>query len=363
MQKDARMPRLLRKETLQGLQKARETLQWRASNSQEKSQNSCCSIHEDAGLEAALKLLADEADRLFNSVLPGAASVGGTPYRHICRLRAHRFLSELYSKVDLNHHYANNGGKFSSGGTGFKTAGRRFALERGESSLMLTGELYTSGKWVNAKIDLLPCILVRGGRFVFEQHDHAWGRDGWLTKVAERIPIVGYIIAALHLAKGNRDHALRASARCTSSTTVTAAALAGAWVMGALGGFVAAGLSTPLAMLVRSHIAKNIEDPGLRAEFEEVTVKRALFDSIKKCYRRRIRIHLCSLAREGGIHCGPGDVGWGWLNNGAHRNIRPVSPERKRIGSQRVDLPRHPARHEQEHLNSTSALLAASGHP
>jgi hypothetical protein len=77
--------------------------------------------------------------------------------------------SELYSKVDLNHHYANNGGKFSSGGTGFKTAGRRFALERGESSLMLTGELYTSGKWVNAKIDLLPCILVRGGRFVFEQ--------------------------------------------------------------------------------------------------------------------------------------------------------------------------------------------------
>jgi hypothetical protein len=101
MQKDTRIPRLLgyaheeirtivcstfghiQKETLQGLQNARETLQWRASNPQEKSQKSCSSTHEDAGLEAALKLLADEADRLFNSVLPGAASMGETPYRHI----------------------------------------------------------------------------------------------------------------------------------------------------------------------------------------------------------------------------------------------------------------------------------------
>jgi hypothetical protein len=70
--------------------------------------------------------------------------------------------------------------------------------------------------------------------------------------------------------------------------------------MGALGGFVAAGLSTPLAMLVRSHIAKNIEDPGLRAEFEGVTVKRALFDSIKNAIAGEF-VSTCAvwLAKEG----------------------------------------------------------------
>ena len=62
---------------------------------------------------------------------------------------------------------------------------------------------------------------------------------------------------------------------------MTVAVFAGAFLNGPLAAGLAAGLSTPLAMLAESHIAKNIEDPRLRAEFEEATVGRAVSEALK----------------------------------------------------------------------------------
>ena len=69
-------------------------------------------------------------------------------------------------------------------------------------------------------------------------------------------------------------------ARCTSSTIVTIAALAGTFLNGPLAAGFAAGLSTPFAMLAESHIANNIEDPRLRAEFEEATIGKAISEAL-----------------------------------------------------------------------------------
>ena len=77
--------------------------------------------------------------------------------------------SWLYSEIDLNTHYGNKEGKFISGGAGFKSTGRHFALEHGESSLVLKGELYANGGCMEAEIDLSACIVVKDGKFVFEQ--------------------------------------------------------------------------------------------------------------------------------------------------------------------------------------------------
>lgn len=62
---------------------------------------------------------------------------------------------------------------------------------------------------------------------------------------------------------------------------MTVATLAGVFLNGPLAAGLAAGLSTPLAMLAESHIANNIEDPRLRAEFEEATIGMAVSEALK----------------------------------------------------------------------------------
>lgn len=79
-----------------------------------------------------------------------------------------------------------------------------------------------------------------------------------------------------------QDHAQRALARCTSSTIVTVAAVAGAFMKGPLGASIAAGLAAPLGMLAESHIAKNIDDPRVRDEFEQATIGRAIAEALRK---------------------------------------------------------------------------------
>ncbi|TEB28101.1 hypothetical protein FA13DRAFT_1735997 [Coprinellus micaceus] len=188
--------------------------------------------------------------------------------------------SSVYSEIDLDLHYGNKGGKFSSGGAKFKSTGRRFTLELGESQLMLKGELYSNGDWIEDKIDISPCIVVKDGQFVFEHYDGTLGRDGWLANIAERIPLVGYFIAGLHRRHGNQDQPRRAIAHCTNSTIVTAVVFIAERAMGPLGGFAMAFLSTPLAILVKNGVADGINDPRIRAQFE-ITVKQALVDSFK----------------------------------------------------------------------------------
>jgi hypothetical protein len=73
----------------------------------------------------------------------------------------------VYSEVDLNAHYGNTQGKFVSGESGFKDAGRNFALELSESSVMLKGELNDEGSCVGAEVDVSICVVVKDGGFEF----------------------------------------------------------------------------------------------------------------------------------------------------------------------------------------------------
>ncbi len=50
---------------------------------------------------------------------------------------------------------------------------------------------------------------------------------------------------------------------------------------GPLGGVLASGLSTPLAILVESKIAGTIKDPRLQSEFEDATIGRYIFETLR----------------------------------------------------------------------------------
>merc|ERR1712060_190946 len=52
-------------------------------------------------------------------------------------------------------------------------------------------------------------------------------RDGRATNIAEGLPVAGYIVSAIHAAKGNEEHARRAAGRCTNSNLALVGGLVG----------------------------------------------------------------------------------------------------------------------------------------
>ena len=63
------------------------------------------------------------------------------------------------------------------------------------------------------------------------------GNDGRITKVAEAIPLVGYIAAFGHWAhKGDHQRARRAAAKCTGSTAAAILTTGGVLIAGPIGG-------------------------------------------------------------------------------------------------------------------------------
>lgn len=50
---------------------------------------------------------------------------------------------------------------------------------------------------------------------------------------------------------------------------------------GPLGGAIGAGLSTPIAILVESEIKNTITDPRLKAEFQEATIGRYIYETLR----------------------------------------------------------------------------------
>jgi len=75
------------------------------------------------------------------------------------------------------------------------------------------------------------------------------------------------------------DHALRAAALCSNSTIVAGATIIGGYIGGSLGSAIAAGLSTPIAILAETAFSSDVRDPRLKEAFREATLERYLTDT------------------------------------------------------------------------------------
>ncbi|KAJ2919823.1 hypothetical protein MD484_g595, partial [Candolleomyces efflorescens] len=172
-----------------------------------------------------------------------------------------------------------------------------FELVHTESSVMLKGELGNGNhEYVNAEVNLAICIVNHGGRLVFVKHDGLFDRDGFFAKLLEPLPVIGLVIGGVHALAGNLDHAARAIARSVNSTIVLggmaagilAGALAAGTVIGALfanpivGCVIGAGLASSFGVLAEVAIADRfIVDPRVRADIEEATIGRCIFETLR----------------------------------------------------------------------------------
>ncbi|KAF9119981.1 hypothetical protein BGW39_011754 [Mortierella sp. 14UC] len=105
-------------------------------------------------------------------------------------------------------------------------------------------------------------------------------RDGKFTRFLEKIPIVGYGVAAVQAATGNPDHAKRALATSTNSL-ITAAGSVGGFIAGGPVGAVAGGaLASQVGMLTEFGISKTIDDDKVKGDVGELSVKRAVLDAV-----------------------------------------------------------------------------------
>ncbi|KAI5117143.1 hypothetical protein M0805_000070 [Coniferiporia weirii] len=186
------------------------------------------------------------------------------------------------SSIDLNDHYANSNGSFVSDDNHFVHTSRNLSLQVTSESVLLSADLRDwNSEYQYAEVDLSICIVNDNGRLAFVKHDGLFGRDGILAKFFESVPFVGFIVAGIHAAAGNDDHALRAVSYCANSSIVVCGFAIGAFIGGPIGGALGAGFATPLAILVETEIAgRFITDPRLKAQFEEATIGRYFRETI-----------------------------------------------------------------------------------
>ncbi|TFB01703.1 hypothetical protein CCMA1212_006413 [Trichoderma ghanense] len=187
--------------------------------------------------------------------------------------------------IDLNEYYENVNGDFATG-RHFYYSARNVRIEPSNDSLLLKADLkcdhwYSSNNWNADEIDLSTCILIRDGHFVFEKHDGLFDRDGAVTKFFERVPFLGFVVAGIHIWAGNEEYGKRACAICANSSIVCCGIVVGCYFGGPLGGAIGAGITTWLAIVVEAQISGTIQDPHLQAQFEEATIGRYLYETLR----------------------------------------------------------------------------------
>ncbi|ETW87826.1 hypothetical protein HETIRDRAFT_245866, partial [Heterobasidion irregulare TC 32-1] len=187
------------------------------------------------------------------------------------------------SEIDLNDHYGNSNGEFKSGDKSFVYTARNLSLHLTTKSITLRAELRGwDSQYKQAEVDLSICIVNHYGGLVFVKHDGWFDRDGFFASFFEKLPVVGFIVAALQFAAGNEDHAARAIAYCANSTTVMVGITIGTCLGGPIGAMIRAGLATPIGILAEMALAGYlVHDPRLKAQFEEATIGRFLYESLR----------------------------------------------------------------------------------
>lgn len=142
--------------------------------------------------------------------------------------------------------------------------------------------------------------------------DGPFDREGAVTKFFERVPFVGFVVAGIHSIAGNevclivlytaplslmhysQEHAKRAIALCANSTIVCGGILIGAFIGGPIGAAVGAALTTTIAILAETLIAGTIKDPQLQAQFEEATIGRCFYETLRNMLAAGAAAYLAS---------------------------------------------------------------------
>ncbi|KDR79182.1 hypothetical protein GALMADRAFT_277685 [Galerina marginata CBS 339.88] len=189
------------------------------------------------------------------------------------------------SEVDLDYYYKNDGGSFVSDNYGrsgnLSSTSSDVRLEVTSANIYLHARLQGRRGEQDANVDLNVNIENDNGRFKFEKHDGLLDRDGALTKFVEDIPVVGYIAALAHYCAGNTEWAKRAAAVATRATIVTIGVTIGSLIGGPMGAAIGAGVATSIGIAAEAGIRKKIGDEGLQGEFEDATVGRYIFETLK----------------------------------------------------------------------------------
>jgi hypothetical protein len=68
---------------------------------------------------------------------------------------------------------------------------------------------------------------------------------------------------------------------CANSSIVCTGVFFGALMGGPLGAAIGAGLTTFIGILVEAHIAGTITDPALKSQFEEATIGRIIYETLR----------------------------------------------------------------------------------
>ena len=100
--------------------------------------------------------------------------------------------------------------------------------------------------------------------------------------------------APLNLTHYSQEYAKRAIALCANSSIVCCGILIGAYIGGPIGAAIGAGLTTPIAILVETQIAGTIKDPQLQAQFEEATIGRYLYETLRNMLAAGAAAYLAS---------------------------------------------------------------------
>jgi hypothetical protein len=195
------------------------------------------------------------------------------------------------AEIDLDNCFSNVNGKFLAGGAHFSRSAKDVHL----NGLTLCASLKKeNGKWVDATYNLDSCIENIDGTLLFQKQyvlllpKHLWDsissllsdgffdRDGTAVRFLQNVPVVGFIVAGIDLAKGDPNDAKRAAADATYSTIITSAAILASVFTGPIGIAIGSALATPLAIVSEDKIASTIQDPAIRDTFPAETLDRFL---------------------------------------------------------------------------------------
>ncbi|TRM69619.1 hypothetical protein BD626DRAFT_474778 [Schizophyllum amplum] len=124
---------------------------------------------------------------------------------------------------------------------------------------------------------------------------NATSRDGSVTTFCEKLPVIGYGVAAIQLIAGNPEHAKRAAATSTNAVITTTGAVLGSVagaavgvvggpagvVAGAIaGGGIGSAAAAQVGMVVEYGISTTIDDEKVKGGVGEVSWKRAGKDAL-----------------------------------------------------------------------------------
>lgn len=107
----------------------------------------------------------------------------------------------------------------------------------------------------------------------------AFHRDGAATRFLEKVPVVGYGVAAVQAISGNGDHAMRAVASSTNSLITTAGAVGGGLIGGPAGAIAGAAAASQVGMVAEWGASKAIDDPNIKGDVGEISLQRAITDA------------------------------------------------------------------------------------